>query len=242
MTEAVLTDETPRVSESYPGMLKATMMVIRKDVTLEWRGRARLNATLFFALLSLLLFSFAVGTEPLLLRRTAAGFLWLAILLSSVMSLGESLRIEKENEALEGLRLLAVSARAIFLAKTLVNTVFLIALGAFLVPVAVAVYDLELLLGFPKMVAVIALGCAAISAPGTMYAAIAVQARARDVLLPLLLFPVLVPSLIAAVKATALILTGDAMNELGGWMTLLGATAAIYWIVCTLLFGRIIED
>ncbi|MEE8409671.1 MAG: heme exporter protein CcmB, partial [Myxococcota bacterium] len=103
----------------------ATIGVIRKDLLLEWRGRARLNATLFFAMMTLLLFSFATGAGHQTMAQNAAGYLWLAIMLSSVLSLGESFRLEADNAALEGLRLLPVDPMAIFLGKAIANTLLL---------------------------------------------------------------------------------------------------------------------
>jgi len=224
------------------GMLAATWAIMRKDLLLEWRGRARVNATIFFAVLTLLLFSFAVGPYHNLLAQNAPGYLWLAILLSSVLSLGESQRIESENAAFEGLRLLAVKASAVFFGKALVNTLFLFGLGLVLVPIAIALYSMSVALSPWALVATLLLGCAAISAPGTLYAAIAVQARARDVVLPLLMFPILVPGLLAAVKATTLVVQGDPMGQLASWMVLLVTFNLVYWFLCALMFGRVMEE
>jgi len=225
-----------------PSLLAATWIVMQKDLLLEWRGRARINATLFFAVLTLLLFSFAMGPESKLLTIAAPGFLWLTILLASVMSLGESMRVECENDVLSGLRLLPLDPRALFLGKALVNTLFLIALSVLVVPVMIALYDVELKMGFLPMLQVVVLGTAAISAPGTLYAAIAAQARARDVLLPLLMFPILIPGLLASVNATGLVMQGDAMGQLNDWNALLTCFAIVYWSLCTLLFGRVLDN
>ena len=111
-----------------------------------------------------------------------------------------------------------------------------------MVPVAVAIYGVEMNMGMAAMTAVLFLGCAAISAPGTLYSGVAVQARARDVLLPLLMFPILIPGLLASVKATGLVLLGDPMGQWRDWMQLLLYFSAIYWILCTLLFGKVIEE
>jgi heme exporter protein B len=224
------------------GLLAGTVGVIRKDLLLEWRGRARINATIFFALMTLLLFSFAVGPDSNILARNASGYLWLAILLSSVLSLNESFRIEAENAALEGMRLLPINPRAIFLGKAIANTVLLFGLGTVLIPVAIALYGAELRGSLLELAALLALGCGAISAPGTLYAAIASQARARDVLLPLLLFPILIPALVGAAKGTRLIFEGDPMGQLTSWVTLLVVFNIIYWLVCFVLFGRVVEE
>lgn len=139
-------------------------LVIRKDIVLEWRSRARVNATVFFAIMTLLLFSFAVGPHQAMLTRNAPGFLWLTIFLSSVLSLGESMRLESENDALDGLRLLPVAPLAIFLAKAIVNTLFLFALGLVIVPLALALYDANVALGAVPLLTVLFLGAAAVSA------------------------------------------------------------------------------
>lgn len=225
-----------------PGLLGTTFVLLRKDLLIEWRTRARLNALIFFALATLLLFSFALGPDTVLLRKNAGAFLWLGILLSSVLSLGESFRVEHENASLDGIRLAPSDARAIFLAKAGGNTLLLFGLSVVLMPVLVALYDIRMVMGVGQLLGVLALGCLAISAPGTVYSAIANNARARDVLLPLLLFPLLVPALMAAVKAMNLVLEGDPMLQFGSWVGLLGAFVLIYWGLGVVLFPRVIEE
>ena len=223
-------------------MIRATLLIINKDLLIEWRTRARLNALVFFALATLLMFSFALGPDTVALRRNAAGYLWLGILFASVLSLGESFRIETENLALDGVRLAPADPRAVFLGKAIGNTLMLWVLALVITPVTIGLYDVSVQGGFLKLAAVLLLGCFGISAPGTIYAAIASNARARDVLLPLLLFPVLIPSLLACVKATGLVMEGDPMLQLDGWLGLLGAFNVLYWGLGFALFPRVIED
>src|SRR5690606_19161191 len=127
-----------------PGLLRTTWILLRKDLLLEWRTRARLNALVFFALATLLLFSFALGPDTTLLARHAGGYLWLALLFASVLSLGESFRVEQENHCLDGLRLVPTDARALFLAKAVGNTLMLVFLALVLLPVMVALYSVKL--------------------------------------------------------------------------------------------------
>ncbi|MCY1079170.1 heme exporter protein CcmB [Archangium lansingense] len=223
-------------------LLKTVGVLLAKDLLIEWRTRARLNALIFFALATLLLFSFAVGPDTKVLARNAGGYLWLALLFSSVLALGESFRVEQENLTLDGLRLAPADARAIFLSKALGNALLLMLLGALLIPVMVALYGVNVAMGLGSFAATVTLGCMAISAPGTVYSAIASNARARDVLLPLLLFPLIIPALLAAAKATSLVLQGDPMNQLGSWYGLLIGFNLIYWGLGFLLFPRVIED
>lgn len=238
---AMLADAATNFSE-VRRFARTIWMVIQKDLQIEWRTRARLNGLVFFALATLLMFSFALGPDTAILRRNAGGYLWLGVLFASVLSLGESFRIETENNCLDGLRLAPVDARAIFLGKALGNTLMLWILSIVITPVTVALYDVSVKEGVLKLFGVLLLGCFGISAPGTIYGAIASNARARDVLLPLLLFPVLIPSLLASVKATGLILEGDPMGQLGSWLGLLGAFNLLYWGLGFALFPRVIED
>ena len=224
------------------GLLKTTLVLIRKDLLIEWRTRARLNALVFFAMATLLLFSFALGPDTKLLERNAGGYLWLAILFASVLSLGESFRVETENACLDGVRLAPADARAIFLSKALGNALLLLALGVVLVPVMVALYGVRIVTGVGDLASILVLGSLALSAPGTVYAAISSHARARDVLLPLLLFPLVIPALLSAAKGTTLVLQGDPMQQLGSWQGLLLGFNLIYWGVGFVLFPRVIED
>jgi heme exporter protein B len=224
------------------GLLRASVVLLRKDLLIEWRTRARLNALVFFALSTLLLFSFALGPDTKLLERNAGGYLWLAILFASTLSLGESFRIEAENACMDGLRMAPADARAIFLSKAVGNTLLLVLLGGLLIPVMVALYGVRVVLGVEHVLATLVLGCMALAAPGTVYAAIASNARARDVLLPLLLFPLIVPALLAAAKGMMLVLQGDPMDQLRSWYGLLGGFNLIYWGLGFLLFPRVIED
>ena len=224
------------------GIVRGALLLIQKDLMLEWRTRARLNALIFFALATLLLFSFALGPDTQTLQKNAGGYLWLAILFASVLALGESFRVEQENFALEGLRLIPIDPRSIFLAKAAGNALLLWLLSILLLPVMIALFGVEIRLGLPRLLGILLLGCLAISAPGTVYSAIASYARARDVLLPLLLFPLLVPALIAAVKATSLVIQGDPMVQLGSWLGLVSGFNLLYWGLGFALFPKVIED
>jgi heme exporter protein B len=213
----------------------------RKDLLLQWRSRGQFLAIFVFGATALLLFSFAVGPNADALRLHAAGFLWLAVLLSSTLTLSESFQTEMEQHALEGALLLPVWPRALYYGKALANWVQLSILGMSLVPFMAVLYDVSI----PRAAAlggIILLGAGGLSAPGTLYAAMAAQARAKQALLPLLLFPLVVPVLLASVKASSLLIGGDPMQQTGSWATLLASFDLIYWPLCGLLFDRIVED
>jgi heme exporter protein B len=221
--------------------MRALIAAFRKDLLLQWRTRAQVAAIFVFGATALLLFSFAIGPSAEALRRYAAGFLWLGLLLSSTLTLAESYQSEMDDRALEGLLLLPADARALYYGKALANWLQLLLVGVALVPLMVVLYDAGTL-RFVPLLGVIALGSAGLSAPGTLYAAMTSQARARQTLLPLLLFPLVVPVLLASVKATSLLILGDPMGEARSWIGLLVAFDLIYWSLCGLLFDRVVED
>lgn len=214
---------------------------LRKEMLLQWRTRAQFLAVFVFGATALLLFSFAVGPNAEDLRKFSAGFLWLGLLLSSTLTLSESFHAEMENRALEGLLLLPADPRVLYYGKAIANWLQLTFLGIALVPVMVVLYDAGTT-QIPLLILVVALGAAGLSAPGTLYAAMTAQVKSKQTLLPLLLFPLIVPALLASVKSTSLLILGDPMGSLGSWLALLGAFDAIYWALCGLLYGRVVEE
>lgn len=214
---------------------------LRKELLLQWRTRGQLMAVFVFGAAALLLFSFAIGPDASALRTFSAGFLWLGLLLSSTLTLADSFHAEMENRALEGLLLLPSDPHAMYYAKAIANWLQLTLLGIALVPVMVVLYDAGTT-RIPMLVLVIVLGAAGLSAPGTLYAAMTAQIRAKQTLLPLLLFPLIVPALLASVMATSFVILGDPMGQARSWITLLASFDLIYWSLCGLLYGRVVED
>jgi heme exporter protein B len=221
-----------------------------KDLLTERRAKAAFNAMIFFAALTLFTFGFALGPDAPatagqpggLLRYVAPGLIWIAILFSGVLAVDRSFQLEAERGGLEGLRLYPGNRKAIYFGKLFSNLVVLFALEAVLLPVAAVLYGLDLWPRLPALMAVAGAGTFGFAAMGTFYAALTVNLRARQVLLPLLLFPVLIPVVIAAVKASALALHGDPMDEFGSWMRLLGAADVLFLTVCSLSFHYVMED
>ena len=217
------------------------LAALHKELLLQWRTKAQLLAIFVFGAASLLLFSFAIGPDSSALRQHAAAFLWLGLMLSSTLTLAESFQSEMEQRALEGLLLLPAGARALYYGKAISNWAQLTLLGVGLIPLMVVLYDAPMPRPF-ALVGVIMAGTAGLSAPGTLYAAMTSQARAKQTLLPLLLFPLVVPVLLSAVKATSLLILGDPMGQVRSWVLLLLSFDAIHWSLCGFLFDRVVED
>lgn len=220
----------------------ACFAVFAKEVRHLWRARARVAATFAFAVATLLIFSFAGGLDGEVLRANAAGYFWAGLLLASTLCLSESFRVENEHGALEALLLLPVHPTAIFVGKAAGNAVVLMVVGVAVLPIATALFDLHFAEGIPAFLLTIFAGCLAIAAPGTVHAALASRARSSDVLLPLLLFPLVVPCVIASVQASRLALAGDAMNQYPSWLSVVAAFALVQWLLGAVLFAQVVED
>jgi heme exporter protein B len=213
-----------------------------KDLTAERRTKANFNAVVFLAVLILLLFGFALGPDAEALRAAAAGVLWLTVLFGGVLAFNRSYQLELENGAIEALLLYPGDRKAIFLGKVVANLAFVLLVEALVVPLAAILYDLPLLRPLPGLAGVLLLGTFGFVVLGTFYAAMASRVRAREVLLPLLLFPMLIPVLVAAVEATAALLVGDPMGESGAWVRLLAVFDLIFFVASVLAFEYVIEE
>src|SRR5262245_37768811 len=225
--------------------------VIWKDTITELRTKAAFNAMAFFAGLVLLIFAFALGPDTpgfgpagqTLLQYVSPGLLWVAIMLTAVLALGRSFQIEMENGAMEGLRLYPGDRRSIGIGKIISNLVTLIAMEVLIVPIGALLYNLDLWPKLPALAGVLFLATVGLAAVGTFYSALTANLRAREVMLPLLLFPIMVPVVLGAVKSTDLILNRTLMgDELGMWVRLLIVFDVVFVTVCVLAFEYVIEE
>ena len=222
--------------------LRRVGAVAWKDLTAERRTKATFNAVAFVAVLMLLLFGFALGPDAEALRTAAAGILWLTILFSGVLAFNRSYQLELESGALEALLLYPVDRRSIFLGKLLANLAFVALVQLLILPIAAALYQVPLRDGGGALLVVLAAGTIGFVTLGTFYAAMASRVRAREVLLPLLLFPMLTPVLLAAVEATAALLAGDPMGRAGDWIRLLLLFDVIFVSACVLASEYVLEE
>lgn len=216
--------------------------VVWKDLTTERRSKANFNAVLFLAALMLLMFGFALGPDTATLRASAAGILWLTVLFSGNLAFHRSYQVELEGGALESLLLYPGARSSIFLGKLLANLVFVLLVEVILIPLAIILYDIPMQGHLIWVPLVVFLGTFGFVTLGTFYASMASRSRAREVLLPLLLFPMLVPVLVAAVEGTSALLAGDAMGDSGRWIQLLLAFDTIFLGASILAFGAVIEE
>ncbi len=222
---------------SYLGKVWA---IIVKDVVAEFRTREMISAMLVFSVLALLIFSFALDLRGAMARAAAPGVLWATVAFSGTLGLSRSLAREQQNGCIDGLLLAPMDRSAIFFGKALGNLAFMVVVEIMLLPLFSALFNVPLLrIG---VLGVTALGTTGYAAVGTLLAAIAVNTRAREVMLPVLLLPLVVPLLIAAVKTTGGLIEGGTLAELGGWVRLLVAYDLIIVAVSMLTFGYVVEE
>lgn len=213
-----------------------------KDLTTERRSKAGLNALLSLGVTILVLFGFALGPDAAALRQASAGALWLAVLFAGVLAFNRSYQVELESGALDALLLYPGARWTILTGKLLANLTLVGILLAVVVAVGLVLFQVSVPAAWPRLLAVLVLGAVGLVTLGTFYGAMASRSRAREVLLPLLLFPMLVPVLLAAMQASRALLLGDVMQEAGAWTRLLIAYDLIFLVATHFAFGAILED
>lgn len=216
--------------------------IVWKDLAAERRSKANFNSVVFLAALTLLLFGFSLGPDPQAMREIRGGVIWLTVLFSGVLAFHRSYQIELENGAMEALLLFPGDRRSIFIGKLTANLIFVGLVEAVLLPVAALLYGIPLLAAPWRLALVLGLGTLGFVTLGTFYAAMASRLRAREVLLPLMLFPMLIPLLVAAVLATGALLEGDPMGQSGAWIRLLVVFDVIFLVASFFAFEHVIED
>jgi heme exporter protein B len=212
-----------------------------KDLLMERRSKETLNALLFFALLLLFVFQFALGPDRERLAGVLPGVLWLGFILSGLLALGRTFLVEREHDCWEGLLLAPGDKSAIYLGKLAGNLALMGVVETLVLCLFVVFFDIDLGRAFPGLLVVVALGTVGLAAVGTLFAAMTTHIRAREVLFPVLLLPVQVPVLLATVKATEALLLGEPLGAVAHWIKLLAAADVIYVVVGLLTFDVILE-
>jgi heme exporter protein B len=214
--------------------------LVWKDILLELRAKDIVVSVLVFALLVIVIFNFAIYPTPATVALVAPGILWVAITFGGVLGLTRSFALEKDRGNLQGLMLAPVGRDAIFFGKMLSNFLFIVAVEIIVFPVFAVLFNLSL--AMPGLIPVALLATLGIATVGTLFSAMAVNTRAREVMLPLLFFPVVLPLIVAAVEASGSVLQADGGYELTRWVPLLGAFDAVFLVVCPVAFTIVIEE
>jgi heme exporter protein B len=220
--------------------LRAIGAIVWKDVVAEFRSRELISAMLVFSLLVILIFNFALELDIRTRETVASGVLWVTFAFAGTLGLNRSMSIEKDRGCLDGLLLAPVDRSALYFGKAIGNLVFMALVEAIVLPTFSVLYNLNLF--NPGLLVVILLGSIGYVAVGTLLSAMAVQARTRDVLLPILLFPVTIPVLLAAVKASMGFLQAFEMVDIRPWLNLLVVYDVVFIAVAFMVFEYVVEE
>jgi len=221
--------------------LRKVLAIVIKDVSAELRTREMVSSMLVFSLLVILIFNFAFDLRADNQRTLAPGVLWVAIAFGGMLGLSRSFIVEIDRGSIEGLLLAPMDRSAIYLGKMLGNVLFMAGVEIIILPVFVVLFNLsagELL----PLAGIVVLGTIGFAGVGTLFSAMVVHTRAREVLLPVLLFPVVIPVMLSAVRLTAAVLDGLPLAEMQNWLSLLIAFDAIFLALSVILFDYVMEE
>jgi heme exporter protein B len=224
----------------FTRFLHSLSAIIWKDLAAELRSRELLSAMLVFALLVVLIFNFALELDAKARSSVTAGVLWVTFAFAGTLGLNRSMAMEKDRGCLDGLLLAPVDRSAIYFGKAIGNLIFMLVVEVIILPLYSILYSVNLFQ--PGLLLVILLGSIGYVAVGTLLSSMAVQTRTRDVLLPILLFPLVIPVMIAAVKASTGFLQGALTADIMPWINLLIVYDVIFVAVAFMVFDYIVEE
>ena len=219
---------------------RKVLAITWKDVLSEMRTREIIFSVLVFALLSIMIFNFAFGANQETITLVAPGILWVTFTFAGVLSLNRAFVSEKEDGCLEGLMVCPISREVIYAGKMLGSLLFMLIIEAIALPVFALFFNLSVF--SLQLVAVTVLATVGFVAVGTLFSALAVNTKARELILPILFLPIVVPVIIGAVKASGMALSGETWGDLSSWLQVIVAFDAIFLVVSFLVFAFVIEE
>jgi heme exporter protein B len=219
--------------------VKQVFALIRKDILQELRTRESITAMLVFAVMAIVMFNFALRLRVDSFLPLTPGVLWVTLVFAGTLGLSRSMSSEQINQCMDGLLLAPADRSVIFLGKAITNALFTLAVSVILIPVMAILFDESLMQ--PGVWLVVLLGVIGYAGAGTLIATMAASTRAREVFLPILLFPLALPLLVAAVIATSGFLDRLPLSEFASWIGVEVAFLVIFWTAGTLLFEFLVE-
>ena len=221
---------------------RVTLAVFRKDLLAERRTKEVFTAVLLFGFTVSVAFTFAFEPTSAEARKISGGLLWLAFLFAAVLGLNRAFARETSNQALQGLRLIPADLGGIYLGKLASNLLFLLLAEIVLLPPFGVFFDLTLWARPGWLLLILVLGTWGLAALGTMFSAVSANTRMQELMLPLLLLPLTVPVLIAAIESTVILLEGRPMSEAALWIKLLTGFDIVFTLLCWLLFDFVVQE
>jgi len=231
---------TARTERNPSNFLRAVGAIVWKDLQAEFRSRELFSAMLVFSLLIILIFNFALELDVKTRQSVTSGVLWATFAFAGTLGLNRSMAIEKDRGCMDGLLLAPVDRSAIYFGKVISNLAFMLIVELIVLPVYSVLYGINLVQ--PGLLLVILLGSIGYVGVGTLLSAMSVQTRTRDILLPILLFPVVIPVILSAVKASGGYLEGLDFSEILSPLSLLITYDIIFIAVAFMVFDSVVEE
>ncbi|MBI5208070.1 MAG: heme exporter protein CcmB [Candidatus Firestonebacteria bacterium] len=216
--------------------------IVKKDIISELRSKEILTSMFLFAMLVIVIFNFTFEPGSVIVKAAAPGILWVAFTFAGILGLNHSMVSEKENSCLNGLILSPLDRGIIYLGKMIGNIIFMIIIEAISLVFFSIFFNLDLLSFLFPLLIIILLATIGFASVGTLLAAMSINTRTREVMLPLLLFPILVPVIVGAVKSTEALFKGKILADITNWMNLLGGFDIIFIVLSFLVFEYVIEE
>jgi heme exporter protein B len=223
-------------------LVRRALAIAWKDLLAEWRDRESFTAMVFFAFLVLFLYSFALGGDQGLIRAASSGLLWLALVFTSALGLARSIQGELENECLDGLLLYPAQREAIYLGKLLGNVAVILLVELVIFPLFAVLYNVELWSQLPKLLLIAVPGTLGLAAVGTLLSAMTAGLRAREAMLPFLLFPLTIPLILAVVRGTEIVMRGEPFDLAMPWLKLMVAFDVVFVTASLLMFEYLVQE
>jgi heme exporter protein B len=246
MTEQVkpLGDSVPTSSTAKHGFgsyLRKVAAIVGKDIATELRTKEMISAMFVFSLLIIFIFNFAFDLRAESLQTLAPGVLWVAIAFAGMLGLSRSFILERDRGVLDGLLLAPVDRSAVYFGKMIGNVLFISVVEIFILPFFIVLFN-QPLATLPLLAGVVILGTIGFASVGTLFSAMAVHTRAREVLLPIMLFPVVIPVMLSAVRLTSAVLDKTPFADVSHWLALIVAFDVIFIAVSFILFEFVVEE
>jgi heme exporter protein B len=222
--------------------LQQVLALLAKDLKTEWRTREIFTSMFVFAVLVLVVFNFAIGADTELIRQVASGVIWVALLFATVLGLQRAGQLESEEDSLQGVLLALRDRSALFVAKMIAQMVYLLAVIICILPLCGIWFRIDFIACIGGLGIVFALGILGLSIVGTLFAMITLHTRAREVMLPMLFLPVSVPLTIAAVYATAQLISGKSLGDIADYLTLMVIFNIVFFALILIVFDYIVEE
>lgn len=217
--------------------------LLRKDLVTEWRTRETLITLLFFALLLVVIFSFSLWVDEKVAVAVAPGIIWIALAFTGALAIDRSFAQEQEGETLTALVLVPGAPLALFVAKTALNILYMLLVQALVTPLVILILSVPVALDtVPALIAALVVGTVGFSAVGTVFSAMLTSVRRRGVLLPIILYPVIIPLLVMGVEATSVLVQSFPVRESWSWIKVMAAVDILYLLGAGWLFGHVTED